>query len=667
MSDNRYFAAQEPFKVAGALLNRANQWFHQLDTTGYLWKIRESWKFYHGAYYGGDGHKILFGGEQGEIAHLPVNHYRNIAQHILTMVTANRPALTARATNTDAKSVYQTKLANGLLDYYMREKRLEKYFKTAVEYAIVLGAGYIKTDWNGTTGEVYDFNEETNSPIYEGDIEYKNLSPFDVMFDSTKEGNDHDWVICRTYKNKFDLAAKYPEFKDKIEGLPTKSDLYRYRFDMMFYSETDDVPVYEFYHKRTESMPDGRYMLFLIEDLVLEDRPMPYRNLPVYRIVPSEVLGTPYGYSSMFDLMPIQDAINSLNSAILTNQNAFAIQNIYVPKGADIVISNLAGGLNIIEGNPAAGKPEPLNLTQTPGEIFNYLKMLEGMMETISGINSVARGSPEANLRSANALALVQSLALQFISGLQQSYVQMIEDVGTGTINMLKDFAAVPRIAAIVGESNETILKSFTGDDLNLVNRVIVDLGNALAQTKAGRIEMATNLIQYGLIDNPKQYLSVLNTGNLDVMTDPAEKELNLIRRENEKLIEGGDVIAIDTDSHLMHIKEHKTVLADPDLRLDTELVGRVLGHINEHLAALRESDPGLLSALGEQPLPPVNPPMPPGGAPGDMSGLIAGPETAAVSPEQYGAQPSIPTPPPPFEQLPVTADQMAPEIPKGQ
>ena len=53
-------------------------------------------------------------------------------------------------------------------------------------------------------------------------------------------------------------------------------------------------------------------------------------------------------------------------------------------------------------------------------------------METLSGVNSVARGNPEASLQSGTALAMVQSQALQFMSGLQQSYIQLIEDVGTG-------------------------------------------------------------------------------------------------------------------------------------------------------------------------------------------------------------------------------------------
>jgi hypothetical protein len=106
-------------------------------------------------------------------------------------------------------------------------------------------------------------------------------------------------------------------------------------------------------------------------------------------------------------------------------------------------------------------------------------------METISGINSVTRGQPEASLKSGNALALVQSMAIQFISGLQQSYVKLIEQVGTQLINNLKDYAKAPRVAAIVGKNNRTELKEFIGDDLQAINRVVVDMGNALSRCLA--------------------------------------------------------------------------------------------------------------------------------------------------------------------------------------
>ena len=653
MTNSIYFASKEAEQTASDILHKANVWYNELYNNGYLSKVREMWMAYHGAYYTSvnGGHRVIFGGEQGELVHLAVNHLRNISQHILRMITSNRPAFQARATNRDYKSFIQTNLANQLLDYYTREKRLERHLQQAVEYAIVLGTGYIKMDWNATGGEVYDFNEETNTPIYEGDVEFYNLSPYDVVFDTTKESQNHDWVVCRSFKNKFDFAAKYPEFADKIKGLQTKSDLLKFRMEMYAYDETSDVPVYEFYHKRTESMPEGRYMLFLDKNIVLIDSPMPYRSLPIYRIAPSDILGTPYGYTPMFDLLPIQDAVNSLYSTIMTNQNAFGVQNIYIPRGADVSMKSLEGGLNIIEGNASAGKPEAMNLTQTPPEIFQFLQMLQSQMETISGVNSVARGNPEASLKSGAALALVQSMALQFISGLQQQYVQLIEDVGTGLVNMLKDFASVPRIAMIAGKSNQSyITQEFTGDDLSQVNRVIVDMGNPIAKTTAGKMEMASQLIQYGIVKTPEQYINILSTGQLEMITDDTQKELLLIEAENEKLSAGEEVSALAIDEHIKHIKGHRGVLADPDMRKDPELSQRVLEHINEHIQLLRQVDPALLQIIGEQPLGPEAGTPPAQQMPQDQVNNSqapnpqAGPQGPAPGPGDLPGMPNVPT-----------------------
>lgn len=696
---NVYFAARESNETVSVLLAKAQAWFHNLDTSGYLDKLREMWAAYHGAYYSTvqNGHKISFSGEQGELANLPINHFRNIAQNILVMITATRPSMEARAVNTDYKSLVQTKLANGLLDYYMRQKDLEKYLKIAVEYAIVLGGGYIKMEWNATGGEIYDYidpetdeNGETINPgfpVYEGDVKFTNLSPFDVVVDSTKEDQHHDWVLCRSYKNKYDLAAKYPEQADRIVAMPSKTEYERYRFNSLGLYETDDIPVYEFYHLKTESMPNGRYLLFLDYDLTLMDSPMPYDDLPIYQIVCGYIIGTPYGYTPMFDLLPIQDAMNMCYSTILTNQSAFGVQSIIMPRGTDINPSHLVGGLNLIEYNGTVGKPEVLQLTASPPEMFNFMGILKQEMETISGVSSVSRGNPPENLKSGNALALLQSMSLQYQSGLQQSYVKLIENIGTGLIKMLQRFASVPRIAMIVGKHNRMEMKEFTGDDLSKITRVVVDMGNPLANTTAGRVEMAEQLLQMGLIKTPEQYLMVIKTGELDDMTDDTVSELLCIKSENEDLIEGSSVQAILTDQHSMHIKEHKCILADPDLRKDPQLVARTLAHIQEHINLLKSGDPQTLMMMGEKPLsppgqppqgapgpggPPPGPPGKPGAPPGPRPGVkqagIPKPGNnvqaapAAQSTNAAAAQgvnmPSPAKPPAPFQNMPVIAGQ---------
>lgn len=517
------------------------------------------------------------------------------------MITSQRPVMEARAINSDYKSMAQTYLANGILDYYMREKHLEDALKTAVEMAVVMGAGFIKMEWNATAGDIYDI-DENGIEIKEGEIEFTNLSPFDVVFDGTKESHRQDWYLVRTFKNRFDLMAKYPELSDKIKGIPSKSDASVYRMALLSNDETDDIPVYEFFHKRTDAMPQGRYLLFASADVVLMDTPLPYRVLPIFRVSAGEILGTPYGYSPMFDVFPIQQGIDSLYSTIMTNNSAFGVQNLYVPRGADISVDSLRGGMNIIEGN---AKPEPINLTNTAEETFKFLEMLIQASETISGVNSVARGQPEASLKSGAALALVQSMALQFISGLQQSYVKLIEDSGTAIIQILKDYANTPKVVALAGKNQKMLLKEFTGDDLNTINRVVVDVGNPLSRTTAGRVQMAEQMLQMQIIKDPAQYIQVINTGRLDVMFEGDVSQQLLVRQENEWLSEGKNPIVSPFDIHAFHIQEHRAVLDNPDIRGNVEIVTQVHNHIQEHIDKLTNTDPRILQLTGQQPLPP--------------------------------------------------------------
>lgn len=650
--DNTYFANQEATKAAGILLDKSDSFYNVLRSNAYLEKIQKMWSAYHGIFgeSSGDGHQIQFDGQQGELVQFPVNEFRNLAQHMLNMICATRPVMEARAINTDYKSMAQTYLANGILDYYMREKRLEDCLKKATEMAIVMGSGYIKMDWNATAGEAYDHDEDTNQTTYEGEIEFTNLSPLDVVVDGTKESWNNEWMLVRSFQNRFNLIAKYPELTDQILAMPSKTDSTIYRLGLFSNDSTDDIPIYEFFHKRTEAVPDGRYLLFIDSNIVLLDAKLPYRVIPVFRIVPGEILGTPYGYSPMFDVFPIQEMINATYSAIATNQNAFAVQNVWVPHGADLNISTLEGALNVVTGS---AKPEPLNLLQTSKESFEFLNLLIAAGERISGLNSVARGNAPEGIKSGNALALLQSTALQFISGLQQSYVKLVEDTGTALIQILKDFALTPKTVALVGKNNRPLLKEFTGEEISSINRVIVDIGNPLSRTTAGRVSMAEQLLQMKLLKNPEQYFQVLNTGRLDAMFQGEMSELLLIQSENESLMDGRPIKALAIDRHRIHIEEHRSVIAGADLREDPDLADRTLAHIQEHIQMLRTVDPDLLQLIGEQPLQPpqqnANPQqqgnLPPG--PMNPQGGQPGPKTPQGNPHQGPPQGQQPQQPP--------------------
>jgi len=604
-----YFAVKEPLELASEVVKLTEIYYEYIRAEGRLILWRNSY----GAYHRGitNRGRIQREGEQEEYLSMSVGsaHYRNLLQHLLVMATSNRPALDPIAVNSDTKSIAQCILSQGLLDYYLRDKghALEKRLKQACELALVFGEGYLTSTWSVTGGDEYGV-DENNRPVRTGDIKFGLYNPIDVIRDVYKTSAlDHDWYVIRDYENKFTLAAKYPELAEKILSINPdwidKTKLTRFH-NLRSDNTSTDIPVLTFYHRRTDALPNGRVLQCLDSNTVLIDSPMPYKKLPVYRIAPGDQIGTIWGHTVGFDLLEICEAIDIMYSTIVTNSSTFGVGNVMAPRGSNINHTQLSGGLNFIEYDGQAGKPEPLNLTATPPEVFNFMVGLEKLSETISGVNSVARGNPEASLKSGAALALVSAQSINFANGLVNSYTELLEDVGTSVINLLTEFASVPRIAFIAGKNNRNYMKEFTGADLENVDRVVVQSGNPLSKTLSGKVEMATQLMQNGMIENPDQYIQVLTTGQFTPLIQSKQAQLMLIRSENEKLMEGQQIQAILTDRHQEHILEHQVVLASPESRTDNSVVQATLAHITEHITLL--SDPAnatLFGLLGQQPV----------------------------------------------------------------
>jgi hypothetical protein len=659
---NQYFGELTAVELAAHLSERFDT--NEKRTSSSRERKLKSLKLYYGQHYNssdlGDG-SILSGGNEGELKLVTVNHYRNLIKHVHVMTTNQKPSFDVRAINSDNQSLQQARLGNNILDAYLKEKRLGRYLKAAAEHALVVTEGFVKCVWEPSLGRQHtveqretEGGEVTSRVVYEGDVELSTPTTFDIDYDRTApDWTKVEWVNIRSFKNKWNLAKRYPEQDETIRALQTKDGQQengRTFFTLHDLDETADVPVFEFYHKRTDALPNGRYTLFCENGVVLYDGPIPYEQIPLFRISAGDVIGSTECYSDAFDLIGITEVYNTLYSTAFTNQQAFGVQSIWLPQGCEMSTEAINDNLVIFRGGAPGTKPEALQLTSTAPEIFQMLELTERHHETLSGINSVARGNPESSLKSGVALGLVQSMAVQYASGFQQSWAELLEDCGTFILKLLKHFAKTQRMVAMAGKHNRGNMAEFTGSDLDGIDRVIVDLGNPMARTTAGRLELANGLLDKGLIKTPQEYFSVLNTGNLDPITEGPEAENSLIRKENEELMDGKPVQALVFDSHVLHMQEHKAILANPEVRRNGQTVQNTLAHIQEHMQLWKNQDPafGLISGEPPAPMPMMAPP------PGAPMGPPPGPQGAPMPapPDQMAPGP-MPAPVPPEMQAP--------------
>jgi len=607
--NDEYWATMPPLELISELNQKVGDFDRHLDMTGRWLTYRDL--YYH--YYLVNEQNYLFPnfGADG-FKRLNINHLRAILRHLLSLITSQRVAPIPIATNSDYKSQAQTSFCKNILRYIDKEKKLEDLFEQATEIALLLGSAFVSPEWDTTLGDAYAADPETGAIKRKGDITVRVYNPLNVIFDFAGDGwESTNWVILRHYYNRWDLISKFPNYADDIKAISISPEVKRHRLGHVINENNPDlIPLYTFYHKKTAILANGRATLYLDSNTCLFDGDLPYKRVPVNRISSDRQINSPFSYSVSMDLLPIQKVYNALCSAICTNQAAFGVQNVLIPREAAISLSQLTEGLNAIYYDPAVtngAKPEALSLLATPQELFKWIEYLEAMMAKISGVNDVIQGDPAANLKSGTALAFVAAQALTFINPLSRSYNSLLESTWTGIVDILKEFATTPRMLLISGLNNKAEAKEFTNKDLTDIDRVIVEAGNPLTQTLAGRIQMAQDLLQAGLL-NKEEYMTVFQTGQLEPLYAYEKAELLRIKEENETLQNGKPAKAMTTDNHPLDIREHLVILSSPETRKNPDpnnpVIMHTLEHIKEHLQFWRTMDPAIAALQNIPPAP---------------------------------------------------------------
>jgi len=630
MARDTYWCAAPLSEALPEIDTRVERYYETLRSKRLIDLWRNAWWL---AFSGGrTGGNLGVNGEAGELTTIEMNELGNLYQHILNLITAQRPEFECMAANTDHRSQSQTMVGNAVVEYAHRDRDLETYLQRAAGYMCLYGEGWLSPVWNATAGPDYRPDPVTGAIVKAGDVEYATFGPWDVARDTLAESaSTSSWFITRDWKIRFDVMARYPELADQIACVPSKFDTEDQRPRLVSRQWTqatgvdnnDEIPVYTFMHRKSDAIPDGRLVVFLTPEIALYDGPLPYRDIPLYRMSALDIDGTTTGYATLWDVLAPQQALNAVASTVASNQAAFGIQNVWTPANAQYSWRSLRGGLNLVEGGTVP--PQPLNLLSTKPETFQLWDLLIKAMERYSGINSTVRGDPATSLKSGAALALVYSQTIQFIALTQKAYLKAAEKTATATLHDYQDFGQAKRALAIAGENARPYSLEFSSEDISDIDRVIVKVANPLTGTIAGRYNLAEMMLQAGLLKDPRQLIEVVTTGRIQSVTEAPLRERMNVRNENEKLSRGEPVRALFLDNHLLHIQEHATTLASPEARDEASQEGSRIGmavqdHIQQHIELWKTTDPDILAALNIPPPPSMmQPPMPPGadGPPG--------------------------------------------------
>lgn len=542
-------------------------------------------------------------GESGELLSMSIGTYRSMVKHQAALVTTERPAWQPQARTSDAEARKQVPMVENLLDYVM-SAGLVKQLSDQYEMGQPGGAGFMVLGWDATAG----LNKQ-------GWLTSRVLAPWEVCHEKVRDyDNDTTWWIYRAFESRWKWVARFaqtdPEKARAIYALDQSTEPFGISpvdnsTSDLVESGGDRIAVLYVLAKPTLACPLGRLACVASDGLVLEDVPLPYGDdVPITRLCEAEFVGTSIPFSNSWMLLAPSEAINAVVSTLITRVDMFGIPNVSYSAGTEFLAGDIAGA-NALEHLPGSQPPQALDLLKLPPELMEAASMLNKMVEQLSGINGVTRGQPADNITSGSMAALMQSMAVQYNNTGERAWVMNLERVATLIVKIFQRMASKEVLISVCGQDNAYTATNFKKEDLSSILRVTVKVSAPMLKTQAGRAQIADVLMQNKECTGA-EYMTVLQTGQLESTFKGPVSTLGLIKSENEAMLRGEAPVVSDFDNDQLHMREHAAEL-DSDVRANIPIATAFLKHLGEHLqswSTKSRENPDLLAALGQPPLP---------------------------------------------------------------
>lgn len=690
-----YFAARPPEEIGGAIFDRIKR-NTEVRRGGERYDAQLAGYNHYYGYDAGNGvtWRIDRDGDVGELANIRTNTARTVARALVGLLTAAPTSWDVKARNGSGSARGLVQKAANLLEYYWEVMGFQNRCIKGVESAVVAAEVFGFLRWNNQKGK--DIGVEarspkpgedpakarTQKPVREGDLDFHLCMPWDAHWDEDyRSFSDCPWISVCVYLSKHDLLEEFPTditgrpSFESIKGAKANVNLPTGYSRQLTGIEGDVVPVQFFFHDDTFAVPGGRETILISPECVLKDGPLTYPVRPVKRLVLEEQLDSTRGYSSWWDILGIQEEVDSLETSIASNQTTLATQAIVMEEGSKANVDAVSG-LKVFYMKPNGVEPKALQLTKTPPEVFEHVKEMRALQRDMVGLNDIAMGQPQTAQMNADAFQLMIAAAIQRSAPAQQQVLQWKGDLGKLALKLLETFVSEERQVFIAGDeaaATATEVK-FTGKDLKNVDSVIVTVGNALEQSAAGRLAILNTLMKIpGAVKSGQDAGQVIETGRLEPTLDPERAVELSIAKENEALHRGEVPPALFSDDHLRHCFHHAAVAALDDVRGNQLVMQAWKTHINQHYVEFFGLPPGqapeqdpqypirIRLLLGQQPPPMMAPPQVPGAAPGGP------PPPGAPHPPTQAGPPGPQVPPqmqPPGPNIPKPNGKPAPQVP---
>ena len=565
-----------------------------------------------------------------------INHLYDMTETRISQMTRIKPTIDVLPTNDEFEDKNAAKAVKFLINHLWYINDMDSILQKMQRNARIFGEAYCFIEWSPDKGDLHPLyvkardknidldlldnmgnsigKIDKDKPIYIGDIKYEIEVPWRVYLQRQKKFEDVEYCFRVKVQSTEDVKKEYPNKKNKL-----KSDTNVKAFssdDLTEHLLEEETVIYEFFHKKTKHCPQGYYCKFT-KDVILEYNELPYSHggLPFERLTDMDIPEQLNGVSAYEMIRPIQNMHDNLSTLLSKNIYLMGHAKWIMPRGACKIES--LGNDNTIVQYQGPTPPQMLQTQPNPAEAYAFRNALRDEMGQIYGVQGVSRGTPPAGITAGVALQFLNEQEQERATSDVAKHNTLIQDIARKTIAVAGDYYQPDdgRMLRIVGKDNKYAIRHFDSANLSKDYDVRMQVGSALPESKAGKIQRIVEIMQLkpDLLSN-ERWVDLLELGNTDKMNTLITAAVKASESENEDML-AGKLVADpqEYEDHIIHWKTHVKAIQNRTFKEETppEVREKVLDHIALHEFVMVEkakSSPVFEAKLAELPLFPIFP-----------------------------------------------------------
>ena len=548
------------------------------------------------------------------------NHIAPIVETRISRICSNTPSVTVVPASSDEADIESAKLSKDILNAVANRVNLIDIEKTATTWSEICGTVFYKVVWNTETGRMLA-TDENGKGIKEGDVEVQVVSPFEIFPDnlSCERMEDVKSIIhakaveVDVIKSQWGVSVE----SEKVHAFTLDSQAgnlgglgYDAHINKVSNIELNNHCVLiERYVRPTKENPNGR-LTIVAGNKLLYDGELPYindeldnRTFPFVKQISNYMPGSFFGVSVVDRLIPVQRAYNAVRNRKHEFYNRSVMNVLAVEDGSvdteELEIEGLSPG-KVLVYRQGSKIPE---IMQNPRQTLDFNTEEERLLsefKTVSGVSDMMTDSyAQYTSMSGTALQLLAEQDNSRLATAVDSTKLAVKTVAKFILRLYKQFAVVPRLLKIAGESGE-VQKYYWDQNEIASDDVVFDTESNIAETLAQRRTMLMDLIKEGLMfdedgkfsqSTRKKCLDLLGFGLWEETVDLNALQINRAKEEN-LIAENGAIETLSIDDHQIHIDEHIAYLLGSEIKKKKNkktIQDKIIKHIDEHKMLMKK------------------------------------------------------------------------------